>query len=227
YGGQGGAGGSNLGTTLVTGSGATAPNKTDPSYLNGVANGGIAVYANSAHGGGNGLIVATIECSVPTSHQIGQGSMNRGHSDNSPANSLAADPNDANPCFGTGQNCSDSTWNTQRRTHVLSNGQVIWDVAGNVWEWVKDTNSTNFGANAYMSQVSTTSHTTTGTIGSITGAAKLLFGPSGNYTSLNTDEYGGLGNAWTNYSAGGVARGGHLGNDVGAGVFAVALSSAP
>ena len=24
----------------------------------------------------------------------------------------------------------------QRRTHRLSNGQVIWDVAGNVWEWV-------------------------------------------------------------------------------------------
>ena len=44
-------------------------------------------------------------------------------------------------CHGTEQTCDGRTWNKQRRTHTLSNGEVIWDVSGNAWEWVKDDNS--------------------------------------------------------------------------------------
>jgi len=32
------------------------------------------------------------------------------------------------------QSCSDSVWSTQKRTHLLSSGEYIWDFAGNVWE---------------------------------------------------------------------------------------------
>jgi prepilin-type N-terminal cleavage/methylation domain-containing protein len=56
--------------------------------------------------------------------------MYRGHTDNVPANSLASDG--ADPYYGTGQ----SSPSEQRRTLTLSNGQTIWDIAGNVWEWV-------------------------------------------------------------------------------------------
>ncbi|OYX41051.1 hypothetical protein B7Y94_05650, partial [Candidatus Saccharibacteria bacterium 32-49-12] len=35
---------------------------------------------------------------------------------------------------GTGQ-----TTGEQKRTHTLSNGEVIWDLAGNVWEWTNGT----------------------------------------------------------------------------------------
>ncbi|OYX42543.1 hypothetical protein B7Y94_03150, partial [Candidatus Saccharibacteria bacterium 32-49-12] len=35
---------------------------------------------------------------------------------------------------GTGQ-----TTGEQKRTHTLSNGEVIWDLAGNVWEWTDAT----------------------------------------------------------------------------------------
>jgi hypothetical protein len=65
----------------------------------------------------------------------GSGQMSDGHSDNSPANSLAASTDD-DPCSGTGQTCDISTWNSQRRTYKLSNGEYIWDFGGNVWDWV-------------------------------------------------------------------------------------------
>jgi formylglycine-generating enzyme required for sulfatase activity len=65
----------------------------------------------------------------------GSGQMSDGHSDNSPANSLAASTDD-DPCSGTGQTCDTSTWNSQRRTYKLSNGEYIWDFGGNVWQWV-------------------------------------------------------------------------------------------
>ena len=76
---------------------------------------------------------------VPTNWSggsVGSGLLNIGHSDNSPANALAANADDVVACQGTGETCSNSVWSAQRRTHVLSNGQIIWDFAGNVWDWI-------------------------------------------------------------------------------------------
>ena len=67
---------------------------------------------------------------------VGSGQLNRGHTDNSPSSALAVtDVND--PYIGTGNNSGQavgSGWE-QKRTHTLSNGSVLWDIAGNVWEW--------------------------------------------------------------------------------------------
>lgn len=156
---------------------------------------------------------------------VGSGSLNRGHSDGTPNNALAAAA-DSDPCNGTGETCSTSTWNTQRRTHTLSNGAVIWDLAGNVWEWVKDNNAINFGANAYVSQITTASHTTSGTV-TPSGAAKVVFGPAGDYSAMNSGEYGGLGYGYVGYSAGAVFRGGNWVNGAGSGVFTSNLGNAP
>ena len=66
---------------------------------------------------------------------VNSGVLNSGHNDNAPASSLAANADDTQSCSGTGQACSNTVWNSQRRPHTLSNGEVIWDFAGNVWEF--------------------------------------------------------------------------------------------
>lgn len=66
------------------------------------------------------------------------GVLNTGHSDSLPFNTLAANSDDTQTCYGTLQTCSNTDWNLQRRTHVLSTGDLIWDFSGNVHEWAKD-----------------------------------------------------------------------------------------
>lgn len=62
---------------------------------------------------------------------VGDGYMYRGHSDNSPSNALEASQDDSDGYFGTGNSGNSN----QRRTHTLNNGEVIWDFAGNAYEW--------------------------------------------------------------------------------------------
>ncbi len=61
---------------------------------------------------------------------VGSGYIYSGHNDNAPANALAADTNDTNGYYG-----ETNTGGNQRRTLTLTNGEVIWDFAGDVYEW--------------------------------------------------------------------------------------------
>jgi len=63
---------------------------------------------------------------------VGNGYIYSGHSDSVPYNILAASTDD-DGYFGT----SNTAPSNQRRTLTLSNGEVIWDLAGNVWEWTQ------------------------------------------------------------------------------------------
>ena len=65
---------------------------------------------------------------------VGSGYLYSGHNDNSPDAALKAADSDDNGYAGTGNNAD-----SQRRTLTLPNRQVIWDLAGNVWEWVDET----------------------------------------------------------------------------------------
>ena len=62
----------------------------------------------------------------------GSGYMYSGHNDNAPANALTASTDDTNGYYS-----ETNTGGNQRRTFTLSNGNVVWDMAGNVWEHVQ------------------------------------------------------------------------------------------
>jgi hypothetical protein len=149
----------------------------------------------------------------------GANAINRGNSDGSSTESLAAS-DDSNPCFGTGNpNCANNAHAdfTQKRTHTLSSGGVIWDVAGNAYEWVKLDVSTMpplEGSNNYISQQPWTSALNRPTV----------WGPAGSYTAKNSGEYGGLGYATFNSPVGTVLRGGFYNDFTNSGVFAAELN---
>lgn len=62
---------------------------------------------------------------------VGSGAMYKGHVDYIPLRTLAASI-DNNQYSETGNSSGD-----QRRIMKLSNGEIIWDFAGNVWEWTQ------------------------------------------------------------------------------------------
>lgn len=160
-----------------------------------------------------------------TSNSVGSEMMYLGNTDNSPGSALAV--------FNTADKY-DSTGNTgaqaygsgkeQRRTLDLSNGSEIWDLSGNVLEWVKDDNIANFGTNNYWSQITDVTNPVTGTVGGLSGTAKYLFGPSGTY-AFGSTQYGGLGYGYLNNNAGTVRRGGYWFSVSSAGVFSANLNA--
>lgn len=70
----------------------------------------------------------------------GNGYIYSGHNDNTPSNALAASTDDTDGYYGTGASSGN-----QRRTLKLSNGEVVWDMAGNVWEWTAGTTTGSGG----------------------------------------------------------------------------------
>ena len=60
-----------------------------------------------------------------------------GHNDSNPNRALPAATDDK-PCFGTTFDGSNTCGGkgSQKRTLTLSNGEVVWDLAGNVWQWI-------------------------------------------------------------------------------------------
>jgi hypothetical protein len=73
-----------------------------------------------------------------TGGSMGSGMLYRGHSDGTPSSSVAV-TDTADHYNGTSGNHigqAAGSGKEQRRTHLLPNGEIIWDFAGNVWEWV-------------------------------------------------------------------------------------------
>ena len=152
------------------------------------------------------------------SGSVGTGGMWRGHTDNAPANSLAADVTgdpDDDYYIGTGQ----SGTSIERRVHQLSSGQYLWDWSGNVWEWVDMTCTAGTGAGYWYNSGGWIEWDNA----NLSDYEKGRAGPAGAYTATqNAGRYYGCtatGNA--------VFRGGYWGDGASAGVFAFNARNAP
>ena len=141
-----------------------------------------------------------------SSGKVGDGSLNRGHSNGSSALAASGEENSA----------WSIAWSVNKRSHTLDNGEIVWDLAGNVWEWVKDNNTRKQGNNDYVSQEPWSD-----------ASGKLKWGPKGSYKQMSSGERGGLGWNSLGYSEGAVLRGGGWGSGDGAGVFDADLGDGP
>lgn len=108
---------------------------------------------------------------------------------------------------------SSSRWEQEKRSHLLPNGEEIWDFSGGVWEFVLDSVSSlgvRSEGNKFISELS--------------GQNKRLFGPQGNYLSLSDrnvrETPGGLGQAKLSTVKNYAARGGGV-SERDLGVFSV------
>ncbi len=138
--------------------------------------------------------------------RIGEGVLPRGNSNSDEAEEAVAPGRDDNSNLGT--NYYD--W-THKRTHTLSNGEVIWDIAGNVWEWVSDDLRTEQDGDGWH-EYNNAAHFSEGS------QNQLFFAPLGSYSSTKN-----VGKIYMSNPGGATLRGGYWDDDAYAGVFAVRL----
>ena len=70
-----------------------------------------------------------------TDGAVGSGGIWRGHTDGSGNTAFEASTDDTDPYYQTGNTAP----SIEKRTFTLSNGENVWDLSGNVWEWNRDT----------------------------------------------------------------------------------------
>ncbi|MFK7826093.1 MAG: hypothetical protein AB8G05_18215 [Oligoflexales bacterium] len=155
---------------------------------------------------------------------VGVGELARGHSDDSPSNPCQADTNDLNSYLETDCAALSTGEFNQRRTHVLSNGEVVWDLAGNVREWVdyynRDDKPTP-NTDSYSEYNTVTGTLTTPLTDLIpTNAVKSFWDDNWDSSQSIGKFYSGL-----NSSGGALIRGGDWSNDSNSGLFYTRLYS--
>ena len=173
------------------------------------------------------MTIAQNVLSVPSNWStgtVGSGFIFSGHNDNAPANALAV----TNPADGYSDTGNVSPSN-QKRSLTLTNGEVIWDLAGNVWEWTNGqttggqpgiTNETGYAWKEW-----TATPMTTGSL------AVNPFPASTNITGASTwNATNGIGRLYSyvnDNNLRGFFRGGYWGNGSSGGVLALYLPYAP
>ena len=158
---------------------------------------------------------------------VGTNSMTRGHSDNNPANACAADATDSmayveGSCTGS----STGTFN-QRRTHTLSNDEVIWDFSGNISEltsYFNDDEKPFPNTAAWYEYTQPPVGNSTMALSDLipTNALKSFWNDSWNSTQSIGQYYPGI-----DADGGVLKRGGYWANAAYAGAFTAGLASSP
>jgi prepilin-type N-terminal cleavage/methylation domain-containing protein len=174
------------------------------------------------------MTIAANVLSVPSNWSSGtvdSGYIFSGHNDNTPANSLAASTDDSDGYNGTGN----TTGSNQRRTLTLTNGEVIWDFPGNVWEWTNATIAGGQQPGLSGEAAFAWKQWTNGSL--LMNGLPVLSRPSaisGTVAGYSSTE--GIGQLYSNYGntmLRGFIRGGYWGDRAYTGVLALALPNTP
>ena len=157
---------------------------------------------------------------------VGSGFIYSGHNDNVPATALEASTDDSNGYYGTG-NVSPSN---QKRTLTLSNGEVIWDLAGNVYEWTTGTIAAGQQPGLTGEVAFAWKQWNNGLLLQNGLPASAMPGYTGISGASGWSSTQGIGQLYSNYgdaSSRGFLRGGSWGHGSNAGVLNLILSGAP
>lgn len=135
---------------------------------------------------------------------VGSGHIYNGHGNgNGPANGVAASTSDTDGNYGetTYNNNSVYAGSNSIRTLTLTNGQVIWDLAGNVAEWTSGT------VTGVQPTTGSTSYSTFLDWSNVTSYGSLIVNPTATGTGISGASawtyYNGIGNVLTYGSGGG------------------------
>lgn len=153
---------------------------------------------------------------------VGSGYIYSGHNDNAPSSTLAADTNDANGYAG-----ETNTGGNQRRTLTLTNGQVIWDFAGNAYEWTSQQLTASKIGNSSVWSFTWLPWNQSGLLTGNLPAYSLPGAVSSTASSYSSSQ--GAGQLYANYGDAGshdFIRGGSWASGSGAGIFGLNLSIA-
>jgi prepilin-type N-terminal cleavage/methylation domain-containing protein len=183
------------------------------------------------------MTIAANVLSVPSNWSggsVGSGYIFSGNNDYTPGNSLAASTDD-DGYNGTGNTAGQTTTtngvqgNAQRRTLTLTNGEVIWDFPGNVWEWTPGTIASGQQPGLSGESAFAYKQWTNGSLlmNGLPSASRpsAISGTVAGYSSTQ-----GIGQLYSNYgdtTLRGFFRGGSWSSTSGAGVLALNLSNAP
>lgn len=153
---------------------------------------------------------------------VGDGFIYSGHNDNAPANALPASEDD------DGYSDTGQASGNQKRTLKLTNGETIWDLSGNVWEFTSESITGNqpgiLGESSFSSK-EWSAITTKGSVTTDPTPLSTWISGAKDWTILN-----GIGRLYSNNtepSTRSFIRGGYWYNGANAGVLYLAFSYSP
>jgi prepilin-type N-terminal cleavage/methylation domain-containing protein len=177
------------------------------------------------------MTIAANVLSVPSNWSggsVGTGYIYQGHINNNPASALSASADDNDGLNGiTGG--TGGAGSNNRRTLTLTNGEVIWDFPGNVWEW---TNATIAGGQQPgLSGESAFAYKQWNNGSLLMNGLPVLSRPSAiSGTVAGYSSTQGIGQLYSNYgdtTLRGFLRGGSWNNSTNAGVLTLTLNITP